>query len=161
MTTPHDHSEYDDDLLAPSLTQSERRELPEGERPWRLSSQFYVAFFGGPLAAGAIGYLNGKRLGLPSTRLGAMLGIGVAGFVAILVAAVLLTDTEAGSRPRILIAVAGVAAYLAVREVQKDADRLYGISLSDDQAYDSLWAPGLAAVLLFGFLSIVVVASVT
>jgi hypothetical protein len=61
--------ERDADLFSPSLTRSVRRDLPAGSRPWRLASQFYVAFFGGPLAAGAIGLLNGKRLGLPRERL--------------------------------------------------------------------------------------------
>ena len=161
MTTRHDPSEYDDDLLAPSLTQSERHHPPAGERPWRLGSQFYVAFFGGPLAAGAIGYLNGRRLGLPGARLGAILAIGVAGFLAALAVAVVFVDTEAGRGPRLMIAVAGVAAFLGVRALQKDADRRYSVSLEDEQAYDSLWAPGLAAVLLFGISSVVVLASVT
>lgn len=161
MTTPKRHSEHDDDLFAPSLTQSERRLLPAGQKPWRLGSQFYVAFFGGPLAAGAIGYLNGKRLGLPQSRLGAILGIGIAGFVAALAIAVVFVDAEAGRGPRLMLAVAGVASFLAARELQKDADRLYGVSLDHEQAYDSLWAPGLGTVFLFGILSLVVMAAIT
>ena len=58
-----------DELFAPTLSQTARTELPPGEKPWRLNSQFYVAFFGGPLAAGTIGYLNGKRLGVPGRSL--------------------------------------------------------------------------------------------
>ena len=109
-------SERDADLFSPSLTQSVRRELPAGSRPWRLDSQFYVAFFGGPLAAGAIGVLNGKRLGLSRERLSAIGGIGVAGFVAVAVVAVLL---DIGTRGRIVLAVAGVASFLVARELQK------------------------------------------
>jgi hypothetical protein len=161
MTTPRDPSEYDDDLFAPSLTQSERHHPSEGDRPWRLTSLFYVAFFGGPLAVGAIGYLNGKRLGLPGKRQGASLAIGVAGFLAALAVAVAFVDTEAGRGPRLMIAVAGVAAFAGIRELQKDADRLYAVKLDDEVAYDSLWAPGFAAVLVFGIFSVVVLASVT
>jgi len=153
-------SDRDDDLFAPSLTQSERRELPSGQKPWRLGSQFYVAFFGGPLAVAAIGYLNGKRLGLPQERLAAIIGAGLAGFaVAVGAAVVFLSATGAG--PRLIVAGAGVVSYLAVRELQKDADRLYGINRDEDLAYDSLWAPGLGAVFLFGIFSIVVIAAVT
>lgn len=146
-------SEHDDDLFAPTLTQSESRQLPEGKRPWRLGSQFYVAFFGGPLAVAAIAYVNGKRLGLPSARLAATLAIGAIGFLAVLAVAALFVDPDAGSGPRLLISVAGVVTYLALRALQKDADRRYGMALDDEQAYDSLWGPGLAAALLLGFFS--------
>jgi hypothetical protein len=143
------------------LTGSRRRELPAGERPWRLGSQFYVAFFGGPLAAGAIGYVNAKRLGLPGPRLTAIAAIGVACFVGAVAVAVALADTDAGRGPRLMLAVAGVVAYLGVRELQKEADRLYGLTRDDEQAYDSLWGPGLAAVVLLGIFSVVVVAALT
>lgn len=151
----------DEDLFAPSLTQSERRELPPGQKPWRLSSQFYVAFFGGPLAVGAIAYLNGKRLGLPQARRAAIVGLGIAGFVAALVAGAVLLDSGGDRTPRLTLAVAGIAAFLAARELQKDADRLYGLNSNEDLAYDSLWVPGLVAVFLLGIFSLVVMASVT
>ena len=158
---PEGQSEHDDTLLSPSLTGSSRRQLAAGERPWRLASQFYVAFFGGPLAASAIGYVNAKRLGLPGTRLGAILAIGVACFAAAVAAAVALADAESGRAPRLVLAVAGVVAYLGARQLQKDADRLYGLNRDEEQAYDSLWGPGLGAVFLFGIFSVVVVAAVT
>lgn len=150
--------EHDADLFSPSLTQSVRRELPAGSRPWRLDSQFYVAFFGGPLAVGAIGYLNGKRLGLSRERLWALAGIGVAGFVAVVVVAVI---ADIGTRGRILLAVAGVASFLVARELQKDANRVYGLSRNEHEAYDSLVGPGLAAVLLSGLASLAVLTAVT
>ena len=150
--------ERDADLFSPSLTQSVRRELPAGSRPWRLDSQFYVAFFGGPLAVGAIGVLNGKRLGLSRERLLALGGIGLAGFVAVVVVVVV---ADIGTRGRILLAVAGVASFLVARELQKDANRIYGLSRNEDQAYDSLLRPGLAAVLLSAFVSLAVLAAVS
>ena len=161
MTTRKRRPELADDLFTPTLTQSERRLLPAGKRPWRLSSQFYVAFFGGPLAAGMIGYLNGKRLGLPRARLVAILAVGAVGFLAALSAAIVLVNAEAGRGPRLMIAVAGVAAFLAARELQKDADQLYGMNRGEEQAYDSLWAPGLGVLFVFGFFSNAVIAGVT
>ena len=148
----------DTDLFAPSLTQTRLRDLPAGSRPWRLGSQFYVAFFGGPLAIGTIGYLNGKRLGLSQARLWAIAGVGAVGFAAVLIAASAFVD--AGSRGRALIAISGVLSYLVARELQKDGDRLYGVNRSDDEAYDSLWGPGLAAVLGCGIAQAVVLVAV-
>lgn len=148
-----------DDLFSPSLTQTAARELPAGGRPWRLGSQFYVSFFGGPLAAGAVGYLNGRRLGLSLERRLAMIGIGLAGFAGALVLAVSVLDADSGGR-RFPVAIAGVAAFLATRQLQHRADRLYGFGKDEEQAYDSLWGPGLAIVVLFGLLSVVVVAAV-
>jgi hypothetical protein len=159
VTTPERQTEHDD-LLSPSLTGSKRRQLPAGERPWRLGSQFYVAFFGGPLAAGAIGYVNAKRLGLPGPRLTAIAAIGVACFIGAVTAAVVLADAEAGQRPRFMLAVAGAVAYVGARQLQRDADHLYGLNRDDEQAYDSLWGPGLGAIFLFGIFSLVVVAAV-
>src|SRR5687768_10147250 len=124
----------DADLFSPSLTQTARQELSAGSRPWRLGSQFYVAFFGGPLAVGTIGYLNGKRLALSQERLWAIAGIGMLGFVALVIAAWAFVET--GSRGRALIAVSGVASYLVARQLQKDGDRLYGVNRNDDEAYD-------------------------
>jgi len=149
----------DEDMFSPSLTQTARRELPSGEKPWRLGSQFYVAFFGGPLAAGAIGYLNGRRLGLSLERQLAIIGIGIAGFAAALTVAGIVLDDESGGR-RLPLAIAGVASYLACRQLQRDADRLYGLDRDEDQAYGSLWAPGLGAVLLLGTFSLIVLAAV-
>lgn len=138
----------DAELFTPSLTQTTRRDLPAGSRPWRLSSQFYTAMFGGPLAAGLIGYLNGKRLGLSQERLWAIAGVGIAGFVALAIVSAALLDTS--GRGRGIVAVAGLVCYLGVRELQKDSDRLYGLDRDDDEAYDSLWNPGLVIALAFG-----------
>ena len=159
MGTPTDR-ERDDELFSPSLTQTERRELAAGEKPWRLGSQFYVAFFGGPLAAGAIGYLNGRRLGLSRERLWALPALGIAGFLACLAATAAFIEADAGRSPRLVVAATGVATYLAVRQLQKDADRRYGINRNEGDAYDSLWAPGLVAVLVCGITSLVVLAGI-
>ena len=80
------------------------------------------------------------------------------GFAALLIAASAFVD--AGSRGRALIAITGVASYLVARELQKDGDRLYGVNRSEDEAYDSLWGPGLAAVLVCGVAQAVVLVAV-
>jgi fatty acid desaturase len=147
----------DTDLFTPTLTQTGLRELPAGSRPWRLGSQFYVAFFGGPLAIGAIGFLNGKRLELSQQRLWAIAAAALAGFLALVVAVAVV---DPGGRARVMIAVAGVASFLVIRELQKDPDRLYAINRDEDDAYDSLWGPGLAAVLVCGIAEAVVLVAV-
>lgn len=140
-----------DELLTPSLTQSGRRELPPGRRPWRLGSQFYVSFFGGPLAAAAVGFLNADRLELPRDRRAAIVAAGVAGFAAA-VALLLAVDSE-WTRPRFLLAATGVLAYAVAYRLQRTADRRYALGRSDDSAYDSLWRTGLAIVLVAGLAS--------
>ena len=65
------------DIFRPSLQGHDSvGRLPQ-ERPWRLYSQFFVAFFGGVLAVTAIAYLNGKRLGLSDARLRVIIVLGV------------------------------------------------------------------------------------
>ena len=137
-----------DDLFTPTLQGATRPSLPEGARPWRLGSQFYVAFFGGPVAAALIGWRNGKRLGLTDSRLRAIAGIGIGGLLVTLlfVATVSGTDTSI----RLLVAGSGVVAYLATRELQKPADARYAVGRNRD-AYDSLWTPGLITALACGF----------
>jgi len=147
-----------DELFAPSLSQTSRTELPPGEKPWRLNSQFYVAFFGGPLAAGAVGYLNGRRLGVPSRGLVAIGAAGVAGFVLAIVL-VATVDWEL-VRPRIMIAATGVLAFFVARQFQKDADRRYGFGRDVELAYDSLVRTGIVIALAAGIFSALVLAVV-
>jgi hypothetical protein len=148
-----------EDLFAPSLGGGRRRVPPAGERPWRLGSQFYVAFLGGPVAAGLVGYLNGRRLGLPPARLAAIAAVGVASLAAVAVAVAAVGESE--NRPlRLLSAVAGVVAYLGIRRLQQDADRRYGVGRRDDETYDSLWLPGLGIVVLGGLAAAIVLAVV-
>lgn len=148
--------EHDDELFSPSLR--DRVEVPPGRRPWRLGSQFYVAFFGGPLAAAAIGVLNGRRLGIGD---GGLLAIAAAGLVALGLALVLASSLDTGdARPRFIFVVAGVATYFVVRQLQKTADDRYRRGRPDEQVYDSLWAPGLAAVLVCGIVSLAAIGAV-
>jgi uncharacterized membrane protein len=140
-----------DELLTPSLTQSALRELPPGRKPWRLGSQFYVSFFGGPLAAAAVGFMNADRLELPRDRRAAIVAAGLLGFA--LAIALLLTVDSEWTRPRFLLAVTGVLAYAVVHRLQHAADRRYALGRDDESAYDSLWQAGLAIVLVAGLAS--------
>lgn len=150
----------DDDLFAPSLAGVQRGPVPEGERPWRVSSQFYVAFFGGPLAAAFVGVLNGRRLGLPSARLW---GIAAAGAVALVVAAVAVAvfAMDAGRGPRLALIGSGVAAYALANRLQRDADRRYAAGRSADELYDSLWYPGIPIAIGLGLVSGLAIAGLT
>ena len=53
-----------DGLLRPSLQDAHLPGTHGPRRPWRVGSQFFVAFFGGILPGALIAYLNGRRLGL-------------------------------------------------------------------------------------------------
>ncbi len=137
----------EDDLFSPSLAGFRRGAPPPGERPWRLGSQFYVAVFGGPVAAGLVGYENGKRLGLPARRLGAIAAVALAALAGVAIAAVLLDSED--SRPlQLVVMVAGAAAYVPIRELQRDADRGYRVGRNEDASYDSLWRLGIGAVVV-------------
>ena len=146
----------DDELFSPSLR--DRAEVRLAQRPWRLGSQFYVAFFGGPLAAALIGVVNGRRLGVDGGRLLAIAAAGAAALgLAVAVGASLDGDD---ARPRFFLAVAGVATFLVARQLQKAADERYSRGRSEEQIYDSLWWPGLAAVIVCGLASAVALGAV-
>jgi multisubunit Na+/H+ antiporter MnhB subunit len=130
---------------------------PEGARPWRLGSQLYVAFFGGPLGAAAIGWFNGGRLGLSRSRSAVIVVIGAAGFLVTL-ALVVAIDAGSGRSPRLVMAGVGVACYVATRELQKPADTRYAVG-RDQDAYDSLWLPGIATVIVCGLFTGVALAA--
>ena len=149
-------SEREDDLFAPSLGGLRRNALPVGRRPWRLGSQFYVAAFGGPIAAGLVGYENGKRLGLPNRRLAVIGGVTLAALGAVVVAAAAYEDASRG-----LLTIGGVLAYLPIRELQKDADRRYRAGRNPAETYDSLWRLGFGIVVVGIVLAGVLILGVT
>lgn len=139
-------TERADDLFTPTLADYRPRPA-DAPRPWRLGSQFYTAFFGGPIAAAAVGCLNGRRLGLGRGRLLAIAAVGLVGFAAAV--AVVATVDAGGSAPRFVVQAAGALCYVATRVLQKVADRRYRVqtlSPDDDEAYAGLLGPGLAIV---------------
>src|SRR5918995_281153 len=95
------------DLLTPTLAEHRPRDWSES-LPWRLGSQVFVGFLGGPVAVTIIAVLNGARLRMPGARLALMAVIGLVGAVAGVLAAGLI---DAGLAPRLLVQVAGVVTY--------------------------------------------------
>ena len=149
-----------DDLFQPSLRGVRRKRLAEGERPWRLGSQFYVAFFGGPLAVAAIAWFNARRLGMPSARTWLIPAVGLAGLVATIVAA-LVVDADLGDSQRLVARIAAVATFGVLYLLQRAPDRVYhAFADGDDEEhmYDSLWGPGLAATFGLGILQLGILA---
>lgn len=131
----------DDDLLRPTLAQH-APPIAGGRRPWRLGSQVYVAFFGGPVAVTAIALLNARRLRLDRRASGLIAVCGVAGLVGTVVLALAVDDLPSAGR-RVVALVAWGGMYL----VQRTADRSFAFHAHDDEDYASLWLPGILAVI--------------
>jgi hypothetical protein len=127
------------ELLRPALTGYRRTRY----RPWRLQSQVYVAFFGGPLAIGAIALANAFMLGM-SRR--AQLAIAATALLAeaAIVVLVALTDTGAIS----FGVVAGLAVYGVAYLLQRSPDRVYHFHTREQEEYDGLLGAGFIAVVV-------------
>jgi hypothetical protein len=122
-----------DDLFRPTITARPAPARP----PWRPQSIVYPAFFGGPLAAGVLGVLNGRRLALPSWQLfviGAVALAGVGGRVAISAAVGL----------RFAGTVSGLVVWLVLLAFQR---RPFRVVLLGGAEPASLVGPGLAAAI--------------
>jgi drug/metabolite transporter (DMT)-like permease len=142
-----------EDLFAPSLQGEARVEpLTAGERPWQLSSQFYVAFFGGALAVTAIAWLNAKRLRAPAETQRWILMLGGLGVVASVVVSYVLYGNDFGSATRIGYRVVAVLLAGAFYKLLQPADRVYSFRspVDEDEQYDPMWIPGLLATVVGG-----------
>ena len=146
-----------DDLLTPTLT-GQRVPQREDGLPWRLGSQVYVAFFGGVLAVTAIAYVNARRLGMQDKALALIVGTGVAGLAATIVAVALVDDE--GSAARLPARVCALAAFGLMYLIQRQADRIYHHHSRLDDPYESLVKPGLIAVFSVGILEAVLLIAV-
>jgi hypothetical protein len=149
-----------EDLFAPSLQEEGRVEpLAAGERPWQLSSQFYVAFFGGALAVTAIAWLNAKRLRATEETQRWILILGALGVVASVVVSYLLYGNNFGSATRIGYRVVAVLLAGAFYKLLQAADRVYSFRspAPEDEQYDSMWGPGLLATFVGGAVQLGVV----
>ncbi|GLZ00109.1 hypothetical protein [Actinoplanes sp. NBRC 103695] len=131
-----------DDLFTPTV-----RERPvSGKRPWRPESIFYAAFFGGPLTAGLLGVINGRRLGVPAPRVLLTALAGLAGFGAWIVSAATLVD--ANNAVRLVGSITGALAWLVVIAFQRAPFRAYTYG---DGEPAKLFLPGLLTALGLGF----------
>jgi hypothetical protein len=146
-----------DELLRPSL--QDVRRPAAGGRPWRLSSQFYVAFFGGALAVTALAWLNAGRLGATREVKRRILVAGTVGVVASVVVSYTFFGNDYGSAARIGYRVVGVVTSIVLFRLQRSADRVYQFRApgSHDDQYDRMLVPGLVAVVAGGVLQLAIV----
>ena len=140
-----------DDLLQPTLAGQERR--PSNYKPWRLGSQVYVAFFGGALAVGAIGFYNSITLGMPVRARVAIVAMALAAEAA-LVVLVRATDTD---EVRLVSIVAGLVAFGGAYLLQRSPDRVYHFHADDDEPYESLFGAGLIACIVARIIEVAVI----
>ena len=130
-----------DDLLQPTL--AGREEAQHETPPFRLSSQVYVAFFGGPLAVGGIGAFNAGILQMPKRAIAAIVAVAVVAEAAFLTVFAVAGLEDSG---RLVSTVAGLAAFGAIYLIQRSADRVYHFHSREEEPYQSLFVPGLVAV---------------
>jgi hypothetical protein len=139
------------ELLQPTIR---TRRRGSAARPWRLWSQFWVAFLGGVLPMALIAYLNARRLGLERRRRLLVLAVGALGVVAILPVAytpagdVLPLELQQLQRGAHVVSRAvAVVLFLVFARLQEPRDRLYGVT---GAGYDSLWRSPYALVIVLG-----------
>jgi hypothetical protein len=142
-------NEMSSDLLAPTL-QDHRPRDPDS-RPWRLGSQVYLAILGGVFAVTPIAVLNARKLGMPKAQVRLVVAAGLAGVVALGVyALVFVAGGEVERGTRLGGQLIGVAAWAPMYLLQRPWDRVYATfspGEDDDEAYEPLWGPGLAAII--------------
>ena len=143
-------------LLEPTLQDHVPRIYAGPNRPWRTGSQIYVAILGGPVAVTAIALFNAERLRLPLAKKALIAAIGVlAALVAIVV--VLAAPGEARVLAGLVGAVAAGPIYLLMRSFDRAYFAFTNDDISEEEAYASLWGPGIAAVIGGLFLTAAVV----
>lgn len=158
---PADRQRQLDDLFSPTLDQKPAQPAPHA-KPWRLTSQFWIAFLGGSLPATVIAYINSRRLGVTPERQRTIIIIGAVALIATtaFIHTVSISELPEGWRDRQITRlgsrVIAVLCYIAFNKLQQDADRIYSYNHGDD--YASLWKPGILAIVGLGLLQIVVVA---
>lgn len=137
----------DSDLFRPSLQDHD----PQREaKPWRLSSQMFVAFFGGTMSIAIIAAINARRLRCPPRVVR-----GVTGFLYIATVLDLLTRILLArgmipiemepSTARLGLRIFALLVYVGARNAQVPYDRIY--SRGEEGEYASLWVPGILAMI--------------
>ncbi len=148
-----------DDLLTPSL--QHRVELSDTPSPWRLSSQVYVAFFGGSLAVTAIALLNARRHAMPRKALILIAVAGLVAFAAVLAVASIIANDGDGGTPsglRVAVQLISVVGWGPMFLLQRPFDRVF--ESFGDREYKSLLGPGLLAVLALGMVQLYAIVKV-
>lgn len=141
----------DETLFTPSLATARA----PANRPWRLQSQMWVAFFGGALALAAIAYMNARLLRVDNRTLRRLALVSVGGVIASLVVTVGVglfasPDSDLLRNARWLNRGVALLLFVVLRRIQAPADRAY--QMFYDGEYSSLWRMGLLAVFGLGTL---------
>jgi hypothetical protein len=145
-----------EDLLQPALAGRPAR--IGVARPWRLTSQFYVAFIGGVLAVATLAILNARRLGMSVADQAAIGAAAIAGFAGVLI---LAATWAPGSDLRLAARVVAVASWGAMYLVQRVPDRVHSYHFDGDEPYESLLRSGPWVVVVAGVGQIALVAMLT
>ena len=141
-----------DELLRPTVAP----EVPKGRLPWRVSSQFWVAFFGGIPAVTGIAFFNARRLGASARKQQWIVAAGLAATAAFVALYAWLRGTDDAPRTmRIVGRVLAVALFLVLARIQRDDDGRHQVFGSGQ--YAPLWIPGILAAVISGLLLIVIV----
>lgn len=137
----------DSRLLSPTL--QDRTPSAAGPKPWRLSSQLWVAFLGSSLAYSIIAWINGRRLGCPPRVMRAtavLCTLVTLGDLTLRLAMShhMLPEVIQDRHFRFGGRLLAMLLYVMVRHLQRPADRVYDMGGQDD--YASLWLPGIGAI---------------
>ena len=131
-----------DDLLRPTVA-----ETPKGRLPWRVSSQFWVAFFGGIPAVTAIAFLNARRLGSSARRQQWIVVSGLVAVAAFLALYAWVRGTDDSARTmRIVGRLLAVVLFLVLARIQREDDGRHQVFGSGQ--YAPLWIPGILATVI-------------
>lgn len=142
-----------DELLQPTVAAPQQK---SGKRPWRVHSQFWIAFFGGILAVTPIAWLNARRLGSSKRTRRLILLTGVVALAAF-AACIWKWYPDDRSALRMASRVVAVLEFLVLARIQRDDDNRHQIFGSSE--YASLWLPGgLAILAAWGILILVMTA---
>jgi hypothetical protein len=140
-----------DELLRPTVAEAPKRRLP-----WRVASQFWVAFFGGIPAVTAIAFFNARRLGSSGRRQQWIVLAGLAALAAFVALYAWLRGTDDGLRTmRIVSRVLAVVLFLVLARIQREDDGRHQVFGSGQ--YAPLWIPGILAAVMSGVLLIGIV----
>jgi uncharacterized integral membrane protein len=137
-----------DELLRPTVAEAPKRRLP-----WRVSSQFWVAFFGGIPAVTSIAFLNARRLGASARKQQWIVAAGLVATAAFMALYAWLHETDDGARTmRIAGRALGVVLFLVLARIQREDDGRHQVFGSGQ--YAPLWIPGILAAVISGVLLI-------
>lgn len=132
-----------DELLRPTVTPVVR----SGYKPWRLQSQFWVAFFGGILAVTGVAFINSGHLGMSARSRGVVLAFGAAA-LAVYVAMIVWFLGGNAQNTRIAGRILAVVLFLVLARLQRAADARYQLFGSGE--YAPMWGVGITASIVGG-----------